>query len=103
MIFVNKCPNAMSCQLTVFAPPFSKDSSESAIVAPGNVKLRECSLTAAAVCREVSNILSRGQPPPEPDERHKWTHPSPVTAATSRPLSCPLYPATPRQETVLLH
>ena len=53
-----------------------------------------------AVCREVSNILSRGQPP-EPDERHKWTHPSPVTAATSRPLSCPLYPATPRQETVL--
>ena len=53
-----------------------------------------------AVCREVSNILSRGQPP-EPDERHKWTHPSPVTAATSRPVSCPLYPATPRQETVL--
>ena len=55
----------------------------------------------AAVCREVSNILSRGQPPPEPDERHKWTHPSPVTAATSRPLSCPLYPATPRQETII--
>ena len=27
--------------------------------------------------KEVSNILSRGNPPAE-DERHKWTHPSPV-------------------------
>ena len=48
--------------------------------------------------REVSNILSRGQPPSEPDERHKWTHPSPGPASTkssnsqARPVSCPLYP-----------
>ena len=50
--------------------------------------------------REVSNILSRGQPPSEPDERHKWTHPSPGPAASTkphtsrqaRPVSCPLYP-----------
>ena len=47
--------------------------------------------------REVSNILSRGQPPSEPDERHKWTHPSPgpVTkphTSAARPVSCPLYP-----------
>ena len=49
--------------------------------------------------REVSNILSRGNPPAE-DERHKWTHPSPVQPqtqpqphhASSRPVSCPLYP-----------
>ena len=49
--------------------------------------------------REVSNILSRGNPPVE-DERHKWTHPSPVQSqtqpqahhASSRPVSCPLYP-----------
>ena len=46
--------------------------------------------------REVSNILSRGQPPSEPDERHKWTHPSPGPAtkphSSARPVSCPLYP-----------
>ena len=46
---------------------------------------------------EVSNILSRGQPPPEPDERHKWTHPSPGPGtkqppSLARPVSCPLYP-----------
>jgi len=61
--------------------------------------------------REVSNILSRGNPPAE-DERHKWTHPSPVQQnpqnlqnlqaqqahhpphTSSRPLSCPLYHTT---------
>ena len=38
--------------------------------------------------REVSSILSRG-PPPAEDERHKWTHPSPVHTS-GRPVSCPL-------------
>jgi len=38
--------------------------------------------------REVSSILSRGNPPPD-DERHKWTHPSPVQSS-ARPVSCPL-------------
>ena len=38
--------------------------------------------------REVSSILSRG-PPPAEDERHKWTHPSPVHTS-ARPVSCPL-------------
>ena len=40
--------------------------------------------------REVSSILSRGNPPPD-DERHKWTHPSPIpTSGSGRPVSCPL-------------
>ena len=38
--------------------------------------------------REVSSILSRGNPPPD-DERHKWTHPSPVQSS-ARPVSCPI-------------
>jgi len=38
--------------------------------------------------REVSSILSRANPPPD-DERHKWTHPSPVQTS-GRPVSCPL-------------
>ena len=38
----------------MFAPPFSKDSSESALEASGNVKLREWLLTALADTRQLA-------------------------------------------------